>query len=206
MQINDFIRISYSGKIKDMTEEFDKGSAVPVIVGAKYVINGLDEALQQMNLTEKRTIEIPPEKGFGQRDLNLIKLVPESEFRKHDTKPYPGMVVNADNLRGRVLSVSSGRVKVDFNHPLAGKNLIYEVEIKEKIEKLEEKISAIVEFYTRLEKDKVKVALSGESAEITIPPVVHSIYKKKISEDIMKFVPVKSVKFSEVFEKTEKTE
>lgn len=203
MQINDFIRISYSGKIRDMSEEFDKGDAVPVIVGAKYVINGLDEALQQMNLSEKRTVEIQPEKGFGQRDLNLIKLVPESEFRKHNTRPYPGMVVNADNLRGRVLSVSSGRVKVDFNHPLAGKNLIYEVEIKEKIEKLEEKISAIVEFYTRLEKDKIKVTLGGENAEIIIPPVVHSVYKKKISEDIMRFVPVKSVKFSEVFEKTE---
>lgn len=201
MQDKDFIRIKYSGKVKESGQALDSGDNVPVIVGAGYVIKGIDEALKEMSIGEKRTIEIQPEKAFGPRDPKLIKLISISEFRRHGTKPAPGMFFTADNLRGRVLSVSSGRVTVDFNHPLAGKILIYDLEIKEKIEKPEEKIKAIIEFYTKMPQDKFKISISEKEVEIIIPPMLNPILKKKISSDIIKFMDKEKVKLSEIYEK-----
>jgi FKBP-type peptidyl-prolyl cis-trans isomerase 2 len=201
MQDKDFIRLKYSGKIKESGQPLDSRDGAPIIIGAGYVLPGIDEALKEMKVGEKKTVEIPPEKGFGPRNVKLIKLVSVTEFRKHGQKPVPGMTINADNKMGRVMSVTSGRVKVDFNHPLAGKVLVYELEIKEKIEKPEDKITLIAEFYGRIEKDKIKVVIKDKEVEIDIPPMVNSLFKKKIADDIIKFLDMNKVKFLEVYEK-----
>ena len=119
MQTNDFIKVVYLAKIKETGQEFDKtgDKSAPVILKPGFIIKGLEEALLEMNVNEKKTVEIPPEKAFGIRDPKLVRLVPLTEFRKHNTKPQPGMFIQADNMRGRVLSVSGGRVRVDFNNP-----------------------------------------------------------------------------------------
>lgn len=200
MQANDFIRIKYSGKIKESGLNLDSSEDAPIVVGAGWVINGVDETLKEMEVGEKRTVEIPPEKGFGQRNPNLIKLIPISEFRRHDQKPFPGMIVEADRLRGRVLSVSGGRVNVDFNHPLSGKVLVYDLEIKERIENIEDKIKAIAEFYIR-RKEKMEVEIKEKEVEIVIPPLINSLFKKKIADDIIKILGFEKVRFSEIFEK-----
>jgi FKBP-type peptidyl-prolyl cis-trans isomerase 2 len=206
MQTNDFIRVIYTAKIKETGQELDKTGdiAVPVIVKSDFIIKGLEEALLGMNVNEKKTVEIPPEKAFGIRNPKLIKLLPISEFRKHDTKPQPGMFVQADNMRGRVLSVSGGRVRVDFNNPLAGKTLIYDIEIKEKIEKVENKIKALFEIYRTSDKDKINVNVKEKEIEIEIPPMINSLFKKKIADDIMNILNFEKVKFVEVFKKPEK--
>jgi len=201
MQINDFIRITFSGKLKEGGQVFDEGQKVPVVVGAEYVISGLDKILHDMKVGEKRTVEIFPDGAFGERRTDFIKIIPHAEFVKQGTDPKPGMVVNMDNLRGRILSVSSGRVKVDFNHPLAGKVLVYDVEIISKIEHAEEKIKAIFEFYTKTPADKLKLEVRGKEAELYVAPIIHPVYKKKIADDIIKFTGMEKVKFSEVFEK-----
>ena len=199
MQDNDFIKVDYSGKIKESGKSLGDVKNAPLIVGAGYVIKGVDEALKQMNVGEKKTIEVPSDKGFGKRNLKLIKLISESEFRKRDKKPQIGMIVDIGNLRGRVISVSGGRVRVDFNHPLAGKTLVYDIEIKEKIEKSEEKIKAIAEVYSGV--SKIEVTIKEKETEVKVPPFVNSLIKKKIADDVMKFLDIEKVKFVEVFEK-----
>jgi FKBP-type peptidyl-prolyl cis-trans isomerase 2 len=203
MQTNDFIRVSYSARLKETGQEFDKSgdTSIPVIVGAGFTLKGLEDALMEMNVGEKRTIEIPPEKAFGAKDAKLIKLVSISEFRKNDAKPYPGMIVESGNSRGKVLSASGGRVKIDFNHPLAGKTLIYDLEIKEKIEKIEDKIKAIIEIYIKTAGEKISVNINDKEVEIGVPPLINSLYKKKIADDVMKFLGFEKVKFVESFEK-----
>jgi peptidylprolyl isomerase/FKBP-type peptidyl-prolyl cis-trans isomerase SlyD len=201
MQNNDFIILRYSGKLKETGQEFDKSEDTPVIIGAEYAIKGVEEALKEMNPGEKKTIEIPPEKGFGERNQKLIKLVPISEFRRQDKKPIPGMMVSIKDMRGRILSVSGGRVKIDFNHPLSGKTLIYELEIKEKIEKIEDKIKMIINIYTRIEKDKIDIKMNDKEVEIVLPPLISPVYKKKIADECIKFLGLERVKFVELFEK-----
>lgn len=200
MQKNDFIRLSYSGKIKETSQEFDSGDSA-VVVGAKFVLPGIDETLEQMQVGEKKTVEVTPEKGFGRREQKYIRLVPVSQFRKNNMDPYPGMIVSTDNMHGRVLSVNSGRVRVDFNHPLAGKMLVYDLEIKTKIDDSKEKISALVEFYAKIPSDKITVDIKENEAEIIVPPVISPVYKKKIADDVRTYVGLEKVKFSEVFER-----
>ncbi|MEM5872405.1 MAG: peptidylprolyl isomerase [Candidatus Aenigmatarchaeota archaeon] len=201
MQINDFIKVSYSGKVKETGIEFDKGENVSIVVGVNFTLKGIDKALLEMQVGEKKTIELKPEDAFGERDPKLIKLVPLSEFKKHNTNPYPGMLINADNMQGRVLSVSGGRVRVDFNHPLAGKVLIYDLEIKEKIESIEDKIKALVNIYTRIDENKCKPIIKEKEVEIEVPPLINPLFKKKISDDIIKILGFEKVKFVESFEK-----
>ena len=200
MQKHDFVRIVYTAKIKESGQQFDTADAI-ISAGAGFVIKGLDEALLQMNVNEKKTVEITPDKAFGERISDLIKLLPESEFKKRNMDVKPGVTIDADNMRGRVLSVNSGRVKIDFNHPLAGKVLVDDVEIKEKIDDLKKKLESIISFFVGLDKDSVNYKENGKELEVFLPPVVHPIYKKKIADTIFGLLGYEKVKFSEVFEK-----
>ncbi len=203
MEKGDFVRISYIGKLKEGGEVFDKNEEISIVIGNGFVIPGLDNALLGMSVGEKKTLEIKPEEGFGSRKEDLVKLIPESEFKKHNTNPYPGMFVEADNFRGRVLSVSSGRVKVDFNHPLAGKILVYDVEMKGKIEGIENKVKSLVGYYTKIEGDKISVSEKGKEIEITAPPLIHPAIKNRISKDLNRLLGFEVVKFSEIFKPAE---
>lgn len=216
MQKGDFIRITYTGRIKGTNELFDttdealarkenafnrnaKYGPMAVITGEKRVIAGLDDALIGMGIMEKKTVEVLPEKAFGQRDAKMIKLFPASQFRSQNIEPYPGMLVTMNNALGKVMSVSSGRIRVDFNHPLAGKTLVYDLEVVEKIDSVEGKAKAIIDFYA----GDGSAKLHDEEAILNVDATKD--VKEAISKEIMKYIPaVKKVKFEEVFENADK--
>ncbi|MBI5355173.1 MAG: FKBP-type peptidyl-prolyl cis-trans isomerase [Candidatus Aenigmarchaeota archaeon] len=212
MQKGDFIKITYTGRIKGTNELFDttdealarkenafnrnaKYGPMPVITGEKRVIAGLDDALLAMSVSEKKTVEVAPDKAFGQRDAKMIKLFPATQFRSQNIEPYPGMLVTMNNALGKVMSVSSGRIRVDFNHPLAGKTLVYDLQVVEKIESHDGKAKAIIDFYVGDGKAKIH----GEEAVLNVDAGKDA--KEAISKEIMKYIPeVKKVRFEEVFE------
>ena len=111
------------------------------------------------------------------------------------------MVVNADGKRGKVLSVSSGRVKIDFNHPLAGRVLVYDLEVLGKVEKNEEKLSSLIEYFTKLPKEKFKTELKENHADVILPPVIHPAFKSRIAIEIEKNLGIPKTRFIEEFEK-----
>ena len=201
MQENDFVIVSYSAKEKETGQQIDKAENAPMIVKPGYMLKGLEEPLKQMNVGEKKTIEITPENAFGQRDFSMIKLVSIAEFRRHGTKPAPGMFVEADRMRGRVLSVSGGRVRVDFNHPLAGKTLVYDLEITKKIEGNEEKIRSLFQMYTKVDTSKTKMIFNDKMVDLEVPPLINPLVKKKISDDITSLMGFDKVRFIETYEK-----
>jgi len=185
----DVIKLHYTGKIKETGEIFDttyedvakeagiyneKGiyGPVPIAVGAGHVIKGLDEALEGLEVGKKYTLEIPPEKAFGKRDPKLIKTFTIGQFRRQGIYPFPGLDVEIETdsgkkLKGRVMSVSSGRVRVDFNHPFAGKTAVYEVEILEKIEDPIEKVKALIELrIPRIDFEKVQIEVGENDIKI----------------------------------------
>jgi hypothetical protein len=103
-----------------------------------------------------------------------------------------------------VISVDGGRVKVDFNHPLAGKSLEYELEVKEEIKVAKEKIMAVVCYFTGLEESDVDTSIKEKEAEINIKKKVDVLreVKQTISSTIIKWVKeIEKVKFVEIFEK-----
>lgn len=215
MKKGDFVKINYTGRIKEGGKIFDttieevakkeglfnakiKYGPVLVIVGHGKIVSGLDEEIVKMKAGEKKAVEIEPEKAFGKRNPEMLKLLPQSEFKKQDITPYPGMVLNMDGLSCRIISVNSGRVRVDFNHPLAGKDLIYEVEIKEVLEKDDEKVRAVCDYYG-CEAGEVKIG--QKKIEIILKADIAANAKQMITNDIFDHMDFDKISFSLVFKK-----
>ena len=220
MRAGDFVEVDYVGRIKDTREIFDltkediakkenvynpKVTYEPVvlIIGADFIIKGLDEALRDTKIGEKKKVDVLPEKAFGERKEELVRTIPLAKFKEQNLDPAPGAVVNIGNLRGRIVSVGGGRVKVDFNHPLAGKTLEYEIEVKLLVKAQNKKVKSIVKYFTGIA--DVDVVCKNKEAEITIKKDVDVVrpVKKMVSDAVIKWCSIDKVKFVEVFEKAE---
>ena len=224
----DFIKISYTGRIKDgrvfdTTDEdvakkekiYDSKRVyrpIPVIVGEKQVVEGLDEALKSVKVGEKKTVEVSPEKGYGARDPNMIRLVPIKFFKDQNISPIPGLPVEIDGRPARVQTVAGGRVRVDFNSDLAGKILVFDVEVTEKAKDDGEKVKYLVERSFNDDKD-FDVKLTAKKLVLSIPEVAQHdrnllIRKASFSAEAFKYLELDEVKFEEVWKnpKAEKKE
>lgn len=161
---NDFIEINFTGRVKDgdvfdstLKEELEKLHASsehkvepkPFVfpLGHEMFLKYLDEFLIGKEVGKKYTVELEPENAFGKRDPSAIQRMPSRVFREQKINPYAGAVFNFDGKIGKVIAVSGGRIMVDFNSPLAGKHVVYELEILRKVEDIEEKIKALNEFF-----------------------------------------------------------
>ena len=115
------------------------------IVGSGSLYADLDAAIAGAEVGKEVEVTIPCEKAAGARNPRLIELHPIKEFYKNEINPYPGMSVSLGNRNGVVMSVGAGRVKVDFNNPLAGHDLKYEVTVVEEVTDPVEKAKCIME-------------------------------------------------------------
>ncbi|MEM5815050.1 MAG: FKBP-type peptidyl-prolyl cis-trans isomerase [Candidatus Aenigmatarchaeota archaeon] len=220
MQKGDFIYIKYIGRIKESGEIFDltdeetakkegiynpesRYGDIPVIVGAGFVLLGLDEELEKMNVGEKRVVEVYPQKAFGERREDLIKLIPEIEFKKQNIDVKIGEYITINGITGKILSINGGRVKIDFNHPLAGKILVYEIEITKEIKDLKEKIYAILKYFTNIDEKMVNIEIEKGETEIEIKEITISTrLKEEIIKTIFRWInEIRKIKFVESFEK-----
>ena len=181
-----------SGKIFDTTNEkiakengIYKENAVfqpvPVIVGNKDVLQGMDEALLKMKAGEEKIVLLKPEKAFGARKKELIVVIPVKEFTKRKIKPYPGLIVDLNNTYGKVQTVSSGRVRVDMNSDLAGKEVEYTLKITKEITNPEEKAQVLTNKFFPLKDLKTKVILTKDTLRVEFP--------KEIAKHIAPIVP-----------------
>lgn len=212
MKEGDVVEIEYIGRIKESGELFDttkkevaeeenavneraKYEPIRIVVGAEMVVEGLDEAMKDMEVGDRREVEVPPEKAFGPREGDLIRTFSEGKFKDEDMAPYPGMRVSIDGKMGRVLSVNSGRVRVDLNHPLAGRTLDYEIEIKDVVEDAEEKVAAIAGHYLG---EDPKVDIKEDTAIVEVPGELREEIREEIEEKVMQYTEVEGIDFEEV--------
>ncbi len=218
----DFVKISYTAKLEDgsVIDSTDENVArehgiyaegarygdIIVIVGEGHVVKGLDEDIEGKDVGYKGSVEVPPEKAFGEYDPEKREVVSISKFKE---KPQPGQRVKIGDKYGTVEKVIGRRVIVDFNHPLAGKKITFDYEIKEIIEGVEEKIKAIFQIYTG---NDVAVSVENGKAVIEIPKdALFSQYfmlgKYTILDQIFKHIPeIDEVKFVEKFERPKEKE
>ena len=227
----DFLRLEYTGKVQETGEVFDTTDekvaeeanlksenkiygAIPIIVGAGHVLKGIEDALIDMGEGDEKTIDIPPEEGFGERDPKLMQLIPMSEFRKQGIKPQVGMGINLENNTGIIRSISGGRVRVDFNHELAGKNLQYQIKVDKLITDDVEKIRSMINLHypnPNIEFDSHKVEIEGgkviiqmdEMTKFDKKPYMDITFARfRIARDIWDNMEnVDKVEFVDVFEK-----
>lgn len=158
---NDFVELEYTGKIADTGEVFDTTSAAVakenkifdermayepavICVGKRHLIIGLDNRLVGKEVGKTYTFKIAAEEAFGKKNAKLIQLISTAKFRQRDLTPFPGLQVNIDGIVGTVKTVTGGRTIVDFNHPLASKELEYEVSVKRIVTDLSEKARTVL--------------------------------------------------------------
>jgi peptidylprolyl isomerase len=176
------VRVKETGNIVDTTSEeiarreniYESGRVygpVLVVIGKKWINEVVENAIREMNVGEEKTVEVPPEKAFGRRDPSKVRIIPLREFRRRNISVRVGDVVDFGGVKGIVKSISGGRVVVDFNHPLAGKTLIYKVKVVGKLEEISDKIKALAVRYLQIPGDELEISYDpgNKRVEITIP-------------------------------------
>lgn len=219
------IYVNYTAKVKDTGEAIEstvqdeakklniydperRYEARLVSVGEEWVLKGLDEQIATMEPGDRKTVELSPEKAWGERDPTLLRMVPIRKFGEKAGELRVGDAVEVDNRVGLVRFIGSGRAQVDFNHRLAGKTLVYDVEVVSKVETDEQKVRSLIKrrFPGELG-DKIAFTQKDATVEIEVPEEAFmaeglQVIKRGVSNDIVHFLPeVKKVKFEEVYER-----
>lgn len=134
----DVVRVHYTARLTDGTE-FDSSAGrepLELQVGAGQVIRGLDARIDGMTVGERTTVKVPAEEGYGLRDESQVKSVPRSAVPE-DTEVGTRLQANTGDGRKITLTVvdlDEERATVDANHPLAGQDLVVDVEVVEVVE------------------------------------------------------------------------
>ncbi|HZW85630.1 MAG TPA: FKBP-type peptidyl-prolyl cis-trans isomerase [Nitrososphaerales archaeon] len=176
-----------------------------VAVGEGWLISGLDAEVAKMQPGEKKVIELSADKAFGMRDPTQIRMIPLRKFGEREHEIEVGDSVDVDNRVGTVRFIGSGRAQVDFNHRLAGKSIVYDFEVLNKVDSDEEKVKALVDRRLGGEASKPTVEMDGAEVKVGVPEQLYlmeglQIVKRGISNDVFKFVPtVADVTFVEKF-------
>jgi len=133
---NDLVIVNYTGKFED-GEIFDTSltegrEPIEVKIGAKQVIPGFESGLMEMTIGEKKTIEIEPTDAYGEYRSEMIFDIPKSQFPE---TVQEGDILSAQSAMGpvrvKVMGISEDMIKIDANHPLAGKKLFFDLEVVE---------------------------------------------------------------------------
>jgi FKBP-type peptidyl-prolyl cis-trans isomerase 2 len=223
----DFILIDYVAKVKETGEVFDttiedvakkerlykEGELYEpklIVIGEGWLLKTLDESLLTMEPNKPATVEIPPEKAFGNRDPEKVRMVPLRRLTAKGITPQLGMRVEFNGKLATIRTIGAGRVQLDFNPPLAGKTLVYEVTVKKKLETKTEKIKALIHRrIPMVDVEKFGLKTRKTIVEISMPEEAFylegvQLAKRGISTDIQKFFPeTHTVKFIEVFKRRE---
>lgn len=209
---HDFVEIEYTGRIKednsifDTTKEnvakengiYDKDAEykpMVICVGEAYLLKALEDELVGKETEKEYAFEISADKAFGRKDAKLIKLIPLSKFRQQNIQPFPGLHLNIDGVLGTVKTVSGGRCLVDFNHPLAGKDLVYDVKVNRLIEDVKEQIKCLLKSHLQI--NDAEIELKEENVEIKAKNKISSESEAMLKKSINKIIPnIKNINFT----------
>ncbi len=217
----DIIRLSFTGKLEngsvfdttdekiakenDIYDEHRTYKPMTVVVGSNTIVQGLEEDLIGKKQGHKGHVTVPPEKAYGFRSLEMMETV---SVKKFSDKIEPGMWIESNDRVGVVESVKSGKARIDYNEPLAGKTLLFEYKIDEVIQDKGEKTEAVIKGYVGPE---TKYTIEGDTATIEVPKDYYLdnewlLGKVLVARFLVSYVGLKTVVFKETFEASDLTE
>lgn len=131
----DAVKVHYTGKFEDGTvfDSSEEGKPLEVTIGNGNVIPGFEKGIVGMKNGDSKTITLPPEEAYGKVRQDLIVEVKKSEVPEH-INPSVGLSLQMKQPSGDVVNlvisdIAEETVTLDANHPLAGKTLVFEIEI-----------------------------------------------------------------------------
>jgi len=230
LQKGDFILIEYTAKVKETNEVFDTTNEETakkehlhkegeiyepklIVIGEGWMLKTLDETFPTMKLNKATTVEISPDKAFGSRDPEKVKRVPLKQLLAKGINPAIGMRIEYGGKNASIRSIGAGRVLLDFNLPLAGKTLVYDVTVQKKLATKEDKMAALIHRRIPIaEAAKFKLTIEENALTVEMPEETFylegiQVAKRGVSVDMQKFFPdTTAVKFVETFKAEPKPE
>jgi FKBP-type peptidyl-prolyl cis-trans isomerase 2 len=210
----DFIRISFTLKVKDtdqlleVTNEeeakkaniFDEknnyGPRLMIVGNEEMFLKRVNETVIGKEVGDTLTVEVPPEETFGYKDASKIKVLGRRELVAKDIMPAVGKQITWGKQTGIIKNVVGGRVRVDFNHPLVGQTIVYEIEIKEQITSTKKKIEALIDYrMPGIDLSNFSIETEKEGIKITLPEDIVTkdpylqLRKIRIASDINMHLP-----------------
>lgn len=221
----DFLLVNYTLKVKESGETVDttldtvaKEARIHrednvyqpkfVVIGEELLPKGLEESLVGTEPGTKKTIELTPEKGYGARDPGKMRLVSLRRFREKGIDPVPGAQVEMEGRPAVIRAVGAGRVQVDYNHPLAGRTLVYDISIEKVMEDRDDKIlNLVTRRIPEVTKDKFNITHDESDLTIEVPEEAFylsglQVAKKSITADLQKYFPrLNTIAFRETYKR-----
>lgn len=231
LQKGAFITVDYTAKVKETNEVFDTTNEETakkerlfkegelyepklIVIGEGWMLKTVDENFPTMEPNKPATVEVPPDKAFGLRDPKKVETIPLKRLLAKDIhNPAIGMRVDYGGKMATIRSIGAGRVLLDFNPPLAGRTLLYEVTVRKILETPEEKALALI--HRRIpvaEAAKFKLSFKEKTLTVEMPEDTFyvegiQVAKRGIAIDIEKFFPeTKCIRFIEDFKTAPKPE
>jgi FKBP-type peptidyl-prolyl cis-trans isomerase 2 len=164
---------------------------------------GLELDLLKAKVGEKREVTLDAKDAFGAHNPLLVETISARELVRQGIEPEVGASVTRRNKTGHIAGVFGGRVRVDYNHPLAGKGLKYDYEVTQVAEHAEDKVAAVIDLhYGRSEEFRVHV--KGKEAEVTVPDVCKfdqawATQKLRVVIDLREHAKIDTVRFVEEY-------
>ena len=192
----------------DLYDEDQKYGPMPMIMGIGRLVKGFEKALTEAKVEDEKDVVFGGDEGFGRRDPRLVETLSIREFVRNRIEPQVGIEVNIRKKRGTILAVTAGRAIVDFNNPLAGKELKYHFKIVEKVEDIEKKANAIIQMHYK-SYEGFKISSDGDSVDIELPEICKSdhrwfLFKFGIVADLKDYARINKLRFVESYAEEEK--
>ena len=149
-------------------------------------LEGIEDFLVGKEIGEYE-VELSPEKAFGNRNSSLVNIISARIFKENKLNPIPGMMFNLDGRAVKILSVSGGRITVDFNNPLAGKDVVYKIKVLRKVDDINEKAKALIDV---LFKKDLEFEISSSKSQTKGKKIII-----KAEKGLLEFVKLFSEKF-----------
>ena len=209
---HDFVEVDYTGKLPDGTlfdttsetvalehhfhAEKTKYGPIIICVGEHQILPGLDQEIMGKEIGTEYTMTLAPENAFGKRDIKQLKVIPLNTFRQHNLAPQPGLQVDVDGERGTVTSVSGGRVIVNLNHPLAGKEVVYTIKVNRKVTDVQEQLTAFLNATLRIPENKINIELHENKTTVQLPMALPASITDALIKKIVEVTGVKDLTFA----------
>ncbi|HLH85515.1 MAG TPA: peptidylprolyl isomerase [Thermoplasmataceae archaeon] len=181
------------------------------VVGSQDLFKEINESFRKAEVGQEYEVFIKPEDAYGVRDPKNIKVHTVREFQRQKIDPVPGQEVSIGGKRGRVISVSPGRVVVDYNHQWAGKAVLYKYKVVGVVSTEEDKVRALIDYNYHLDSSKFQVTVGDSAIEIVVPEeskfdALWIDAKFRTVNDIRKYIPNKEIRIVESYRPEEKKE
>ena len=166
---NRLVQTTDEKKAKENNVNTNSFGPKTIILGKNFIIEAVDKDIIEKKSKDAQVLELECEKAYGRRRKDLIKVLPKSAFDEHQQRPVVGMTYDFNGTYGIIKSIVGGRIMVDFNNPLSGKDIKIEYKVVSKVEDIAKKVSEVLKSLLQIPDDMFKVESKEKEVTLKLP-------------------------------------